>query len=226
MEFMHTVRWRALVAISLAFGTLSTADALVRDSVTIDIRGQQRIIRLVSDDAGVEYDDVSGANPTGCTLEGYYRLELVRLDGSMCGKLDLGMMAIDHGDGWDRKKVLIKDDYNGDGHFWEVAFPGFDRVYFGHGRAIAGYDSETGRLVRYRIDGSDADTVFVSVYPRALYFSDGYLRARSYTNAEFDGGLFGYITALYRYDRPGRNFVFVKFVQDVAPDPWPEWPSM
>lgn len=217
----------AFVASLVVYGTPPAAHALVRDSVQISLQGQTRVLRLVSDDAHVERGMACGADPTGVTLVGNFRLEMIRPGGSVCGRLELGRLALDHGDGWDGKKVLLLGDYNGDGHTWEVAFAGTGGVSNGHGRSIAGYDAVKGRLWRYRFRRSsyETDDVLVSRYPASLRWSDGHLQVRYYTN-QCERPPYGWVAELYSFDHKLRLFTFVRTVQDQEPDSWPEWPLM
>jgi hypothetical protein len=211
------------VAVLHSLSVVSYAAAVTRDSVNIRISGQSRALRLVSDDAQVEYHDWSGDRPSGASLVGEFRLEMVRPDGSLCGKLGLGGMSFDHGDGWDRRKVLILGDYNGDGNHWEVCFEGMGGTSNGKFLSIAGYDGKTGKLVRYmfRRDGDTSDAIFSSRYPAAVAFRGGYLRVRYYSNAHGE-----WLADLLSYDSGSRVFRLVRTIRDQRPEPWPEWPFM
>lgn len=174
--------WRAIVVVLVSLGSLGPGHALVRDSVQITIMGQSRILSLVSDDAEVEYAEPCGANPTGVTLRGHFRVDMTRPDGSLCGRVDVGEIAIEHGDGWDQRKALILDDYNGDGHRWEVAFLNGDAVSNGCCRILVGFDPRTSSLRRcgFKYDWGVSDSVWAIWRLTGVRYMKPYLRITGY----------------------------------------------
>ena len=188
-----------------------SAAQIVRDQVSLTINGQQRVLRLVSDDARVVRGDVFAGNPTGVQLVGHFRLELCRSDRHIVSKLNVGELQIDQGNGRDHDRVIFPGDYNGDGHRYEVAFA----VEYGSSNAeayaVVGVDPATGSLVRGRFKGSQstADRVWTVHSASGLRFSGGYLHATGYDNS-FEASKHGWYDDLYRYRASQRLFVYVR----------------
>lgn len=218
---------RATAVLTLIMGTVGCGHALVRDSVQINVMGQARVLQLVSDDARITHSEPCGANPTGVTLGGHFRIEMTRVDGSPCGRLEVGRIGIEHGDGWDQRKVLILDDYNGDGRKWEVALLDGDAVSNGCCRILVGFDPATGSLRRCRFrHGSELrDTVWAIWALRGVRYERPYLRVTGYDNSgEYTGSL--YCEERFRWNPGSFGFVLVKAVRLQGPPSEVPWPLM
>lgn len=201
---------------------LPPANALVRDSVEIGIQGQTRVLRLVTDDPRVESGMPCGANPTGVTLRGHFRVEMTKPNGNVCGKLEIGELFLEHGRGWDRRKVLTLGDWNGDGHRWEVLYYAGDAVSNGYGRGMIGFDPRKGALrkVMFRSKSGSSPTMWGLWDPKALRYERPFLRCIQYDNS-FQSSNTGYSERRYRWDPTSFCFVLVERV--AIPEPADLW---